>query len=53
MSFNGITRTEEIKERLLVYEGLKHYFMIQFPQRPGALKAFVNEVLVEDDVITY
>jgi threonine dehydratase len=52
-SNNDITRTEEIKERSLVYEGLKHYFMIQFPQRPGALKAFVNEVLGEEDDITY
>ena len=52
-SNNDITRTEEIKERSLVYEGLKHYFMIQFPQRPGALKAFVNEVLGKEDDITY
>jgi threonine dehydratase len=52
-SNNDITRTEEIKERSLVYEGLKHYFMIQFPQRPGALKAFVNEVLGQEDDITY
>lgn len=50
-SNNDIERTEEIKERSLLYEGLKHYFMIQFPQRPGALKQFVNEVLnVEDDI---
>jgi len=52
-SNNDITRTEEIKERSLVYEGLKHYFMIQFPQRPGALKAFVTEVLGPEDDITY
>jgi threonine dehydratase len=52
-SNNDITRTEEIKERSLVYEGLKHYFMIQFPQRPGALKAFVNQVLGPEDDITY
>ncbi len=52
-SNNDITRTEEIKERSLVYEGLKHYFMIQFPQRPGALKAFVNDVLGPEDDITY
>jgi threonine dehydratase len=36
-----------------MYEGLKHYFMIQFPQRPGALREFVNEVLSESDDITY
>jgi len=52
-SNNDITRTEEIKERSLVYEGLKHYFMVQFPQRPGALKVFVNDVLGEEDDITY
>ncbi|TXI84695.1 MAG: threonine ammonia-lyase, partial [Crocinitomicaceae bacterium] len=44
-SNNDITRTEEIKERSLFYEGLKHYFLIQFPQRPGALKDFVSKVL--------
>ncbi len=52
-SNNDIERTEEIKERSLIYEGLKHYFMIQFPQRPGALKEFVNEILNESDDITY
>ena len=52
-SNNDIERTEEIKERSLMYEGLKHYFMIQFPQRPGALREFVNEVLSESDDITY
>ncbi len=50
---NDITRTEEIKERSLLYEGTKHYFMIQFPQRPGALKEFVNEILGVNDDITY
>ncbi len=39
---NDITRTEEIRERSLLYEGLKHYFIISFPQRAGALKEFVN-----------
>jgi len=52
-SNNDIERTEEIKERSLFYEGLKHYFMIQFPQRPGALKEFVNDILGVDDDITY
>lgn len=52
-SNNDIERTAEIKERSLLYEGLKHYFMIQFPQRPGALKEFVNEILGPDDDITY
>lgn len=52
-SNNDITRTEEIKERSLLYEGLKHYFLVQFPQRPGALKEFVNEILGPNDDITY
>lgn len=52
-SNNDIERTAEIKERSLLYEGLMHYFMIQFPQRPGALKEFVNEILGLDDDITY
>lgn len=52
-SNNDITRTEEIKERSLFYEGLKQYFLIQFPQRPGALKDFVTEVLGPNDDITY
>lgn len=52
-SNNDIERTEEIKERSLLYEGLKHYFMIQFPQRPGALKEFVNKILSKEDDITF
>lgn len=52
-SNNDIERTAEIKERSLIYEGLMHYFMIQFPQRPGALKEFVNNILGPDDDITY
>jgi len=52
-SNNDIERTAEIKERSLLYEGLMHYFMIQFPQRPGALKEFVNDILGPDDDITY
>lgn len=50
---NDITRTEEIKERSLLYEGLKHYFLIRFPQRAGALREFLNNVLGENDDITH
>ncbi len=50
---NDITRTEEIKERSLLYEGLKHYLIVRFPQRSGALREFVNEVLGPDDDITH
>ncbi len=49
---NDIDRMGEIKELSLLYEGLKHYFIVRFPQRPGALKLFVNEVLGPHDDIT-
>ncbi len=49
---NDIDRMQDIKERSLQYEGLKHYFLIRFAQRPGALKEFVNNVLGPDDDIT-
>ncbi|TDQ27473.1 threonine ammonia-lyase IlvA [Tenacibaculum caenipelagi] len=52
-SNNDITRTAEIKERALLYSKLKHYFIIRFPQRAGALKEFVAEVLGENDDITF
>ncbi len=52
-SNNDITRTEEIKERSLLYEGLKHYFIIRFPQRAGALREFLAKVLGPKDDITY
>ncbi len=50
---NDITRTEEIRERWMLYEGLKHYFLIRFPQRPGALKEFVSDVMGPTDDIVY
>jgi threonine dehydratase len=51
-SNNDIDRMPEINERSLQYEGLKHYLLINFAQRPGALKEFVNHVLGPDDDIT-
>jgi threonine dehydratase len=51
-SNNDIDRMQEIKERSLQYEGLKHYFLVNFAQRPGALKEFVNNVLGPTDDIT-
>ena len=51
-SNNDIVRMQEIKERALIYEGLKHLFIVRFPQRPGALKEFVNEVLGPKDDIS-
>lgn len=50
---NDIERMPEIKERSLIYEGLKHYFIIQFPQRPGALRDFLTNVLGTNDDITH
>lgn len=52
-SNNDITRTEEIKERSLLFEGLKHYFIIRFPQRAGALSDFLSNVLGPKDDITH
>ncbi|MCQ0113073.1 L-threonine ammonia-lyase [Zhouia amylolytica] len=52
-SNNDITRTAEIKERALLYANLKHYFIIRFPQRAGALKEFVAEILGPNDDITH
>lgn len=52
-SNNDITRTAEIKERALLYAQLKHYFIVRFPQRPGALKEFVVDILGPTDDITH
>ncbi|RIV33028.1 threonine ammonia-lyase [Flagellimonas lutimaris] len=52
-SNNDITRTAEIKERALLYGQLKHYFIVRFPQRPGALKEFVADILGPNDDITH
>ncbi|MFB5946267.1 threonine ammonia-lyase IlvA [Albibacterium profundi] len=49
---NDFDRMAEIKELSLQYEGKKHYFLVNFPQRPGALRLFVTEVLGEHDDIT-
>jgi threonine dehydratase len=51
-SNNDIDRLPEIKERALQFEGLKRYFLVNFAQRPGALKTFVNEILGPTDDIT-
>ncbi|TVY08971.1 threonine ammonia-lyase IlvA [Paenibacillus cremeus] len=49
---NDIDRMQEIKERSLIYEGLKHYFIVNFPQRAGALREFLEHVLGPNDDIT-
>ena len=50
---NDIERMQEIKEKSLIYEGLKHYFIVTFPQRAGALRKFMEQVLGEQDDITH
>lgn len=52
-SNNDITRTEEIKERALLHSGHKHYFIIRFPQRAGALREFLTDILGPKDDITH
>ena len=49
---NDVSRYSDIIERSLVYEGLKHYFLVEFPQEPGALMRFLTDVLGPDDDIT-
>ena len=49
---NDIDRMQEMKERSLIYEGLKHYFIIEFPQRSGALREFLDKGLGPEDDIT-
>lgn len=49
---NDIGRMQEMKERSLIFEGLQHYFIVNFPQRAGALREFLDEVLGPNDDIT-
>lgn len=49
---NDIGRMQEMRERSLIYEGLQYYFIVQFPQRAGALREFITDVLGPDDDIT-
>lgn len=48
---NDVSRYGEIVERALVHEGRKHYFLVEFPQEPGALRRFLDDVLGPDDDI--
>ncbi|MET7997233.1 threonine ammonia-lyase IlvA [Amycolatopsis sp. NPDC005232] len=51
---NDVSRYSEILERSLMHEGLKHYFLVSFPQEPGALRRFLDEILgPEDDVARF
>lgn len=49
---NDVSRYAEIVERSLVDEGRKHYFLVNFPQEPGALRRFLNDILGPDDDVT-
>lgn len=50
---NDVARYAEVVERSLIHEGRKRYFLVDFPQQPGALRSFLNNVLGPDDDITY
>ncbi len=51
---NDVARYDEIIERSLVHQGLKHYFVVDFPQRPGALRQFLDECLgATDDIVLF
>ena len=52
-SNNDITRMEEIKEKSLLYEGLKHYFIVNFPQKSGAVLSFIRDVIGPTDDLVY
>ncbi len=52
-SNNDITRMEEIREKSLIYEGLKHYFIVNFPQKSGAVLAFIRDVIGPTDDLVY
>jgi len=49
---NDVSRYGEVVERSLVHEGLKHYFLVEFPQEPGALRGFLDNILGPGDDIT-
>ena len=52
-SNNDITRMEEIREKSLIYEGLKHYFIVSFPQKSGAVLSFIRDIVGPTDDLVY
>ncbi|MFT4970495.1 MAG: threonine dehydratase [Chitinophagales bacterium] len=50
---NDITRMEEIKERSMLFEGLKHYFIINFPRRAGSVRDFMNDIMGPNDEVSF
>lgn len=52
-SNNDIIRMEEIREKSLLYEGLKHYFIVNFPQKSGAVLSFIRDVIGPTDDLVH
>ena len=52
-SNNDITRMEEIREKSLLHEGLKHYFIVNFPQKSGEILSFIRDVIGPEDDLVY
>ena len=52
-SNNDIIRMEEIREKSLLYEGLKHYFIVNFPQKSGAILSFIRDVIGPTDDLVH
>ncbi|MDR6939605.1 threonine ammonia-lyase IlvA [Arcanobacterium hippocoleae] len=51
---NDVSRYDDIVERAMIHEGFRHYFLVTFPQKPGALRSFLNEVLGDgDDIVLF
>lgn len=51
---NDVSRYAEVIERALVHQGLRHYFLVSFPQKPGALRGFLDDVLAEgEDIVVF
>lgn len=51
---NDVSRYAEVVERSLLHEGLRHYFLVTFPQEPGTLRRFLQEVLVDgEDIVVF
>ena len=46
-------RLPEVKERAQRYSGVKKYFILRMPQRPGALKEFLNTLGPDDDICRF
>jgi threonine dehydratase len=51
---NDVSRYAEVVERSMVHEGLRHYFLVSFPQEPGALRHFLDDVLARgEDIVVF